>query len=131
MPLNTSAAFSPDGPVGADIELDDADLDAARLAADHFAPGEASAVAAASGPARRDLLLRLWVAKEAALKLTGRGIHDGADEPDLSGVLATLAHDGAAIALPAGRRLPALSLAVRRLSCPGPVMVYCALAVST
>jgi 4'-phosphopantetheinyl transferase len=77
--------YSPRCAVGADIEADDPALDALTLARDHFAAAESRFVEAQpSAPAQRDLFLRLWVAKEAILKATGRGVYDGLDEPDLT-----------------------------------------------
>ncbi len=89
--------FDPERAVGVDIESGSpgGSFDARRLAHDHFAPAEADAIGALSDAAARDLFLRLWVAKEAVLKLTGRGIYDGVREPDLSGhIEAVLRHGG-------------------------------------
>ena len=124
------AAFSPTVRVGTDIEPDDATLDARTLAADHFTPREAHAVAALSAAGARELFLRLWVAKEAALKLTGRGIHDGLHWPDLSAQSATLM-TGDAAAEVAGDvpYAAAVAIVVRRLERPGSPALYCALAV--
>lgn len=128
----TLAAFSPTRRVGADIEIADAAVDAVTLARDHFTPAEAAAVAAMPAPEpARDLFYRLWVAKEAALKLTGRGIFDGLAEPDLAPRLADIQRDGVVIDLPLTSRLPALALVVRRLHQLGPSAAYCALAVET
>lgn len=124
------AAFSPTASVGADIEIDAPDLDAPRLARDHFTAGEARAIASLTSAAGRDLFLRLWVGKEAALKTSGRGVFDGAAEPDLAAHLADLARDGVEIALPASTHLPALTLVVRRLVLPKRPAIYCGLAVA-
>ena len=78
--------FSPAGAVGVDIETGNTrkPLDPMALALDHFSTNEARRVAALAPRTARDLFLRLWVAKEAVLKLTGRGVFDGLREPDLS-----------------------------------------------
>ena len=117
--------------LGADIEPADGlgGSDPYRMAADHFAPEEAAAVQGLNSPAALDLFLRLWVAKEAALKITGRGIYDGLDEPNLAGQLAALAMDGKAIRLPPSVRLPALELAVWRTALPScETWCFCGLA---
>ena len=90
------AGFSPVGRVGVDLEALEGGTvaDPQRMARDHFAPGEAAAVAALATAAARDLFLRLWVAKEAALKLTGRGVYDGLALPDLTGRIARLMSGG-------------------------------------
>lgn len=124
------AAFAPDGLVGADIELDGPDSPSApaAFAADHYSEGEAAAVGRLSGPGARDLCHRLWAAKEAVLKMSGRGVYDGLAEPDLTPHLHALARDGVAVALPAGPGLPSLRLGVRRLEGPAIGTAYCALA---
>lgn len=123
--------FDVAGPVGVDIEpAPSADaLDGARLAADHFAPGEAAALAACEAPAAAGLFLRLWVAKEAVLKLTGRGVYDGMKLPDLSGSLDDLLRDGSPIRLRESSAHPPVEIGVTR---PGggesDSAPYCALA---
>jgi 4'-phosphopantetheinyl transferase len=124
------AAFSTDTHVGTDVEVEAPDLEAARLAADHFSPGEASAVARMTAVSARDLVMRLWVAKEAALKLTGRGVFDGMTEPDLAGSIDALLIDSKPFSVAARERLPALRLAVRRLVVTDGRRVYCALAAA-
>jgi 4'-phosphopantetheinyl transferase len=81
-----AAAFSPTARVGVDIEPLAAvhESDVARLASDHFGRGEAARIGALGPAAARNLFLKLWVAKEAVLKITGRGVYDGLNEPDLS-----------------------------------------------
>lgn len=124
------AAFSPAGAVGVDLELPDDGIDPRRLARDHYSSAEANAVgAAATDRARRDLFLRLWVAKEAALKATGRGIYDGADEPDLAHLCDDLMRDGVVVSVGPGSRVPAVRLAVRRVALADGAPAYCALAV--
>lgn len=103
--------------VGADIERDDEAIDAPTLARDHFAAREAALVAARKDvAAQRDLFFRLWVAKEAVLKATGRGVHDGLDEPDFSSALAALGEDGAVVSFGASTRVPAGAVAVTRMA---------------
>ena len=123
------AAFSSVGAVGVDLEIDTPDLDPVRLASDHFAAAEAKAVALLEPARARDVFLRLWVAKEAALKVTGRGIHDGLGEPDLHRYLDLLRIEGSPMSLAASDRLPSLTLAVRRYVRRGAPAVYCGLAV--
>src|SRR5690606_12257225 len=92
-------------------------LDAVGLAGDHFSAGEARAVAAQKNPAaQRDLFFRLWTAKEAALKTTGRGVYDGLDEPDLAFAIDQLRADGAVLAFSASSRLPGGRRATRRIA---------------
>lgn len=122
------AGFSPDRRVGADLEPDMPQIDAPALARDHFTAAEAGFVASrGSAVAARDAFLRLWVAKEAALKITGRGIYDGLAEPDCAVIAEALLRDGVVAELPASSRLPAVRLAVRACRKDGAVL-YCALA---
>jgi 4'-phosphopantetheinyl transferase len=123
------AAFCATRPVGVDVELDSPALEPVALSADHFSTGEALAIAALPPPTARDVFLRAWVAKEAALKVTGRGIHDGVDEPDLSGVLDQICQEDAVALLQASARLPALHVVTRTLESDG-ASIYCALAVA-
>lgn len=124
------AGYSPHGAVGVDLEVAAPGLDAPRLAADHFSPAEARAIANAATPTSGlDLFLRLWVAKEASLKAAGRGIYDGAEEPCLAAHLTALTCDAAVIALPAGSRVPALRVAVARVPGMWTDSAYCALAL--
>ena len=76
------------------------------------------------------MFLRLWVAKEAALKITGRGIYDGLAAPDLSGHIDVLGDDGAVLHLSATATLPALRLATRRVAANDRPAIFCALAVA-
>ena len=98
------AGFSPGAPVGVDLESAASlrPADAARLAGDHFAAGEATAIGTLAPAAADDLFMRLWVAKEALLKTTGRGVFDGVAEPDLSGVIDMLEPEDAHVELRAG-----------------------------
>ena len=110
------AAFAPDGAVGVDIEIEDTSgLDPIAFATDHFSPKEAAALAAFDSATALEMCYRLWVAKEAALKVTGRGIFDGVDEPDLAGQLDLVRCDSASIRLDARGRLPAIALTVTGL----------------
>lgn len=120
--------FSPTRAVGVDIEADSPGLDPGTLAADHFSTAEAAAIAALRPEAARDAFLRAWVAKEAALKLTGRGIYDGVREPELAHVLDRLCVEQDVVLLCATPRLPPMQVVVRRHEQEG-VPVHCALAV--
>ncbi len=127
---NLLAAFSPMSDVGVDIEPDDPAIEVMRLAADHFSQAESAALATLPAVQSRDMFLRLWVAKEAALKLTGRGIFDGLGEPDLALDLEPLRVGDRTIAVPASSRLPALTISVCRILLPGQPANYCGLAVA-
>ncbi len=121
--------YSPTTHVGVDIEPDDPTLDPHQLARDHFARPEADLIAAEKTPAaQRDLFLRLWVAKEAILKTTGRGVYDGLDEPDLSAFAANLRLDGSSIMRAASARAPAGGLTVASHETAGAPALYLALA---
>ncbi|MBN9062388.1 MAG: hypothetical protein BGP06_06000 [Rhizobiales bacterium 65-9] len=121
--------YSPTHQVGVDIEPDDEALDVQSLARDHFAPREAVAVASMKSiAAQRDLFLRLWVAKEAVLKATGRGVHDGLDQPDFGGSLAALGADREAVPFDASSRVPAGSVIVARVAAADAPALYLALA---
>jgi 4'-phosphopantetheinyl transferase len=125
------AGFSPTARVGVDLEIADTgtNIDPVRLAVDHLSTGEAARIAAAPPPEARDLFLRLWVAKEAVLKLTGRGVYDGMHKPDLALALDRLRQDGAEVELPSPDEQGALRLAVCRLAGPGSSACYGSLAV--
>ncbi len=123
------AGFSPDKAIGVDIEIgDDRGFDPITFAADHFSPGEAAAIAGLDIVPALDTCYRLWVAKEAALKISGRGIFDGLDEPDLAKHLDCVRINGATVRLDAGSRLPAIAVSVVRLAAPAEEPTYCALA---
>ena len=123
------AGFSPDAAVGVDIEVEDANgFDPIAFAADHFSKKEAAALAPLDSATALELCYRLWVAKEAALKISGRGIFDGLDEPDLAKHLNLILIDGATMRLEAGSRLPPIALTVTRFAAPAEQPVYCALA---
>lgn len=88
--------FHPSGDAGVDLEWEDDALDVLQLARDHYSAGEYAALAAMAQPGRLPLFFRLWCAKEAVLKATGRGIAEGLQQPDFAPVLAELRHDGVA-----------------------------------
>ncbi|TXI08587.1 MAG: 4'-phosphopantetheinyl transferase superfamily protein [Rhizobium sp.] len=121
--------FSPEKAVGVDIEIEDAvGFDPIAFAADHFSRNEATAIAGLDISTALDICYRLWVAKEAALKISGRGIFDGLDEPDLSTQLDLIRIDGSTVRAGAGSRLPAVALSVARLERSANQAIYCALA---
>jgi phosphopantetheinyl transferase len=129
------AGFAPAGVVGVDLETEAAlgDGDPLRLARDHFSAAEARAVARCrTDGAARELFLRLWTAKEAVLKSTGRGVYDGLAAPDFAdlsaGCLDSLGQDGVAVRL-AWPAAAVTHLAGTRLSTDAGV-VYCALAIT-
>lgn len=126
----TAAALEARSAVGVDLERDDADLDGVRLARDHFAVREAEQIAVEPSDRGRELFLRLWCAKEAILKISGRGVVDGMASPDLSGVVDLLYQDGTVASVPGGARRPATLVATRRLTV-GPDVLYVALAVTS
>lgn len=132
--------FSPDAHIGVDVEPEDSVplADVGRLSADHFSIAEALAVQSAGVTSRaRDVFVRLWVAKEAALKLTGRGVFDGLKQPDFAPQLDRLLSDKAVLDMPHSSMLPPFRVVVRRLvaegrghEAGGPSLIhYCALAV--
>lgn len=124
--------FSPTVCVGVDVEIDadQQDLDVVRLAADHYAVGEAAYIAGLTPTLARRAFLRLWVAKEAVLKMTGRGIADGLRLPDLSlGLEAGLGGD-ARTTIEAAKPIAA-SIVVETWPAPDGAFVFGALAVQT
>jgi 4'-phosphopantetheinyl transferase len=116
-----AVAFSPAAAVGIDIELDSslASADPRRLARDHLSPGEAACIGSLGIEPASDLFLRLWVAKEALHKTTGRGIFDGLTEPDLSAKVPLLLQPGALLDLGCAG-WPGYRLVIRRLAYPMP-----------
>lgn len=126
-----AVSCSPCHPVGVDIEVFDPSLDAVSFSADHYAPGEARAVASQPSQASAvDLCQRLWVAKEAALKVSGRGVFDGLAAPDLSHALAVVTEDGAAFVCHLPTDEMTVGVAVRRWTAPGGHVLFAALAVA-
>jgi len=67
----TCAVAPPDVAVGIDVEANERDLDAARLAERFFAATEAAALAALPERARRERFYDLWTVKEAIVKALG------------------------------------------------------------
>lgn len=69
-----------DSPVGVDLEMADRAVDAARLAARVFTPGERAALQFAGDDtaAARSVFLDCWTRKEALLKAIGTGFAGGA-----------------------------------------------------
>lgn len=65
--------------IGVDLESALLPRRYSALAQRYFCRREAEAVAAAAGPERESLFLRLWTAKEALLKALGRGLAFGLD----------------------------------------------------
>ncbi len=128
--------FSPTHTVGADIEVARSvpQVDVARLARDHYTATEAGAVAALrDGDAAHDLFLRLWVAKEAVLKATGRGVFDGLDQLDFGPVLPDLLREGSVVGVREKLTGMPFRVAVRRLRAPAGARqddLYGALAVA-
>ena len=129
-----AVGFATDRDVGCDIEWEPGDLDAIGFARDHFSAGEHAAIAHLDESAGRALALRLWVAKEAILKLTGRGVFDGLDQPDLTHQIDQLKCDGERIVTTVGSGVPRVELAVTCLPGAEPATplarIYCALACS-
>ncbi|MDX2155667.1 MAG: 4'-phosphopantetheinyl transferase superfamily protein [Hyphomicrobiaceae bacterium] len=122
------AGFSPERAVGVDLEIADegTSVDYTRLSRDHFARDEAEICAALPVAGARDLFFRLWVAKEAVLKATGRGIVDGMHWPDLAGQVTALREGGAVIEHLGSRRI---AVATDRRCIAAGLSAYCALAV--
>ena len=78
-----------DQPVGVDVELPHCSMDVARR---HFSPEELEGVEALPPMAQRDVLNRLWTAKEAFVKALGTGITQ-----ELDSFLVRLSDQGAAL----------------------------------
>lgn len=70
-------AFSGAGPLGVDVERMDRRVAIDAIAARHFAPAEAAALARLAPDRRRDAFLHLWTRKEAVLKAIGAGLAYG------------------------------------------------------
>jgi 4'-phosphopantetheinyl transferase len=64
-------------PVGLDVEAADRPVRARELAEKFFHPAEQALFATGSDEERRTLFLRMWVCKEAIVKLSGDGITHG------------------------------------------------------
>jgi 4'-phosphopantetheinyl transferase len=65
------ALAPPDIPIGVDVESNQRDLDAVRLAERFFAATEVAALAALPERARRERFYDLWTVKEAVVKAVG------------------------------------------------------------
>ncbi|MEZ5843196.1 MAG: 4'-phosphopantetheinyl transferase superfamily protein [Hyphomicrobiaceae bacterium] len=113
--------------IGVDIEFEDPSLDPYTFARDHYAPAERAAVASLPEAAARRHVFRLWVAKEALLKLTGRGVFDGLDAPDLS-ALGDDFGGSSGVAIPASAQVPAARLVVGSYPGVGPTDLQFAVA---
>jgi 4'-phosphopantetheinyl transferase len=113
------------GAVGVDVESARTRSSPLRLAARHFHPDEAAAIAALPAELATDAFLRCWTAKEAVLKALGTGLSESMRgvvvEPDPRGPLRLLKMPGAqkpanwtlhALCLPRGQLTVALALPV-------------------
>jgi 4'-phosphopantetheinyl transferase len=111
--------------VGVDVESARTRTSPLRLAARHFHPDEAAAIAALPAELATDAFLRCWTAKEAVLKALGSGLsepmHGVVVDPDPSGPLRLREMPGAqeptdwtlhALCLPRGQLTVALALPV-------------------
>ncbi len=67
-------AASAHSELGVDLELMRPRADPLRVARGYFTPAESDVIEAAPAEERNALLYRLWVAKEAFVKATGRGL---------------------------------------------------------
>jgi 4'-phosphopantetheinyl transferase len=65
--------ISDSGPVGLDVELPDRKIDALGLGQSCFLPHENAILRALEGAEQRHRFLAFWTAKEALMKLTGKG----------------------------------------------------------
>lgn len=70
-------AFARTEPVGVDLEHAGRRVAVDAIAARHFAPAEAAALARLAPESRRDAFLHLWTRKEAVLKAIGAGLSYG------------------------------------------------------
>lgn len=109
--------FHPERPVGVDIEAESAiDADEVdRLASDHFTSHEAAAIATAPRMDKRAMFLCLWTAKEAVLKVTGRGVYDGLGWPVIDIAVPPPGLGPAYVVIPASAHAGRLLIAVRRI----------------
>lgn len=87
-------AFARGEPLGVDLERVDRRVAVDAIAARHFAPAEAAALARLAPGPRRDAFLQLWTHKEAVLKALGEGLSYGLQRVEFE-----LDADGAAGAL--------------------------------
>lgn len=103
--------------VGVDLEAESAlgvdEIE--RIAHDHFAPHEAAGIIAAPRSDQRALFLCLWTAKEAALKVTGRGVYDGLRWPPVDIIDPPPGFDPVHVEVPPSRDAGAMRIGVRRV----------------
>lgn len=124
--------FHRDRPVGVDLEAGSAlDIDEIdRMARDHFTAREAAAIAAAPRGAKSAMFLCRWTAKEAALKVTGRGVYDGLGWPSIDMVAAPHGFEIAHVEVPASVHAGRLHIGVRRISLTSAGTAWAALCVA-
>ncbi len=67
-------AFTPQAPIGVDLELTDDTIAIERLTSRFFSPTEAQQVLALPAPERAGAFFRTWTRKEAFLKAHGQGL---------------------------------------------------------
>lgn len=72
-------AVSAAGPVGIDIEYVERKIEFERVARRFFAPNELAALTKLPTARRRRAFFRLWTAKEAVIKATGKGLAQALD----------------------------------------------------
>lgn len=124
--------FHRDRPVGVDLEAESAlDIDEIdRMARDHFTAREAAAIAAAPRGAKSAMFLCRWTAKEAALKVTGRGVYDGLGWPSIDMVAPLRGFEPAHVEVPASAHAGRLHIGVRRISLASAGTAWAALCVA-
>lgn len=66
--------FTSSGQIGVDLEVEDPDVEIARLASRFFSPDEAAQVLALPAEERAPAFFRVWTRKEAFLKAKGTGL---------------------------------------------------------
>lgn len=66
--------FSPDGPLGVDVEFLDSEIEAEFISGHFFAAAEISVIQAAQGLDRAHVFFRHWCIKEAFIKYVGKGL---------------------------------------------------------
>jgi 4'-phosphopantetheinyl transferase len=90
-------AFSADGEIGVDVELDDEDLISERIAERFFSPAEVTALRSLPVEAQSRAFLTCWTRKEAFIKARGDGLNLPLDSFDV-----TLTPDAPALLLRTG-----------------------------
>jgi 4'-phosphopantetheinyl transferase len=125
--------FHPDRPVGVDLEAEGSlDVEAIdQIARDQFTPQDAAAIAAAPIEHRCALFLCHWTAKEAALKVTGRGVYDGLRWPSIDVVAPPHGFEPAHVEVAASAAVGRLRISVRRISLASAGTALAALCVAT